>query len=50
MTLTIVTFRENNGSVLADRSICFVKTVNKIEVQKYLFGINCLNDDGLFNH
>ena len=30
-------------SVLTACSICFLKTINYIEVQKYLFGINGLN-------
>ena len=32
------------GSVLAAWNICFLKTINLIEVQKYLFDINGLSD------
>ena len=35
-------------SVLAPCNIRFLKTINWIEVQKYLFGINGLNSDGEF--
>ena len=48
LTVTIVSLGTNGltRSVLAACNICFLKTINYIEVQKYLFGINKFIDNG----